>query len=134
VHAFCGFYVGGSGRELTSDATMVVLMREGRHTVLSMRNDYAGPPEDFAMVIPVPQVLGEDDVRTLPREVFEKVEQVSAPRLVEYWEEEPFCAPRGASVGFGYGRGVGSLGSGVPVRIEAQFAVGEYDIVILGAD
>ena len=136
VHAFCGFYVAGGERELYSDATMVVLMRDGRHTVLSMRNDYAGPPEAFAMVVPVPQVLSEDDVKTLPRDVFEKVEGLSAPRLVEYWEEEPYCPPVGESFGFGgLGlSGVGSGGGGAAVRIEAQFAVGEYDIVILGAD
>jgi hypothetical protein len=134
VYAFCGFYVGGAGRELYSDATMVVLMRDGRHTVLAMRNDYAGPPEDFAMVVPVPHVLGEEDVKTLPREVFDKIEELSAPRLVEYWEEEPFCAPPGTMMGWGTGGGFGMSGVGGMVRVEAQFAVGEYDIVILGAD
>ena len=136
AHAFCGFYVSGSNRELYSDATMVVLMRDGRHTVLSMRNDYAGPPEAFAMVVPVPHVLSENDVKTLPRDVFDKVEELSAPRLVEYWEEAPYCPAVGESIGFGgLGlMGAGSGGGGAAVRIEARFAVGEYDIVILGAD
>ncbi|MEZ4368278.1 MAG: hypothetical protein R2939_18665 [Kofleriaceae bacterium] len=43
AHAFCGFYVSGSGDALYNDATQVVLMREGR-TVLSMQNDYKGRP------------------------------------------------------------------------------------------
>ena len=57
AHAFCGFYVSGSGQKMTNDATQVVLMRDGTRTVLSMQNDYKGPLEDFAMVIPVPVVL-----------------------------------------------------------------------------
>jgi hypothetical protein len=82
--AFCGFYVGGADRSLYANATMVVLLRDGNRTVLSMQNDYEGPPEGFAMVVPVPVVLHEDDVRTLPRELFARVDTLAAPRLVEY--------------------------------------------------
>ena len=57
VHAFCGFYVNGADSSLTNDATLVVLMRDGTRTVLSMQNTYTGPPQDFALVIPVPVVL-----------------------------------------------------------------------------
>jgi hypothetical protein len=42
--------------ELHNEATTVVLMREGHRTVLSMQNDYRGPVEDFALVVPVPVV------------------------------------------------------------------------------
>ena len=52
AQAFCGFYVGGADAELFNNATMVVLMRDGTRTVLSMQNNYQGPPEDFAMVVP----------------------------------------------------------------------------------
>ena len=92
AQAFCGFYVGGAEASLTNDATMVVMMREGTRTVLSMQNSYQGPPERFAMVVPVPVVLSEDNVRTLPDAVFQRVDRLAAPRLVEYWEQDP-CAP-----------------------------------------
>src|SRR5262249_57847900 len=92
AHAFCGFYVTGSDQQLVADATQVVLMRKGTRTVLSMQNNYKGPPEAFAMVIPVPVVLHEPDVKTLPPEVFANVERMGAPRLVEYWEQDP-CRP-----------------------------------------
>src|SRR5947208_12497049 len=69
--AFCGFYVSGSGEKMFNDATNVVLMRDGTRTVLSMQNDYQGPLEDFAMVVPVPVVLHEPDVKTLARTVFD---------------------------------------------------------------
>ena len=142
AHAFCGFYVSGAEGSLFNHATLVVLMREGTTTVLSMQNDYQGPPEDFALVVPVPVVLQRENVRTLPREVFTRIERLSAPRLVEYWEQDP-CTPRPAllgslgTVGHGAGRGSGSgYGSGATplVRVEARFAVGEYDVVILSAD
>ncbi|HMY21658.1 MAG TPA: DUF2330 domain-containing protein, partial [Polyangium sp.] len=84
--AFCGFYVAGADAKLFNNATMVVLMREGTKTVLSMQNNYQGPPDDFAMVVPVPIVLKEDNVKTLPADIFDRVDKLAAPRLVEYWE------------------------------------------------
>ena len=82
ARAFCGFYVSGADAELYNDATVVVLMRDGTTTVLSMRNAYEGPPENFAMVVPVPTVIQEEDVHTLPAEVFRRVDALAAPRLV----------------------------------------------------
>ena len=67
--AFCGFYVGGADHKLFNNATQVVLMRDGNRTVLSMANDYQGPPQDFAMVVPVPVVLQESDVKVLPASI-----------------------------------------------------------------
>src|ERR1043165_7899994 len=90
--AFCGFYGAGSDQQLLADATQVVLMRKGTRTVLSMQNNYKGPPDAFAMVIPVPVVLHEQDVKTLPAEVFGNVERMGAPRLVEDWAQDP-CEP-----------------------------------------
>jgi hypothetical protein len=140
--AFCGFYVGGSGEALYSNATHVALMREGTHTVLSMANNYQGPPEDFALVIPVPVVLQKPDVKTLPAELFDRLDQLTAPRLVEYWEQDPCPAAEqyGADDKEG-GTGTrakgeeGSMGMPGPssVRVEAQFDVNEYQIVILSA-
>src|SRR5574339_1054541 len=83
--AFCGFYVSGADAKLYNNATMVVMMRDGTRTVLSMQNNYQGPPQDFAMVVPVPVVLQEENVKTLPPEVFDRVDQLASPRLVEYW-------------------------------------------------
>jgi len=77
--AFCGFYVAGGDQKMFNDATQVVLMRLGTRTVLSMQNNYKGPPEAFAMVVPVPVVLHEGDVKTLTRDVFERVEQMAIP-------------------------------------------------------
>jgi len=140
AHAFCGFYVGGAGADLYNDATVVVMMREGSRTVLSMQNDYTGPTEDFAMVVPVPEVLSKDDVKTLPREVFAKVDTLAAPRLVEYWEQDP-CRPMWDDDVLDMPMSAAREGPSrekrkaeqLGVTVEAQFAVAEYDIVILSA-
>jgi hypothetical protein len=138
--AFCGFYVAGADAKLFNNATSVVLMRDGTRTVLSMQNNYQGPPQNFAMVVPVPVVLQKENVKTLPREVFAHVDQLAAPRLVEYWEQDPcyFPPPMAPSA-------MARMSAGAPmpkksaraeslgVTIEAQFTVGEYEIVILSA-
>ena len=142
--AFCGFYVSGADTKLLAEASQVVLMRDGTRTVLSMQNDYKGPPEGFAMVVPVPVVLQKENVKTLPRDVFDRVDRLSSPRLVEYWEQDP-CPKPGQMDGLGlsgigmggggqgFGSGHGRLGGAGSVTIEAQFEVGEYEIVILSA-
>jgi hypothetical protein len=138
--AFCGFYVSGADTRLFNDATNVVLMRDGTRTVLSMQNAYKGPPEAFAMVVPVPVVLRKENVKTLPRDVFDRVDQLAAPRLVEYWEQDP-CAPpvpepmraMGGAVARAAPMDLGST-KGYGVKIEAQFTVGEYEVVVLSAE
>ncbi|MCA9531847.1 MAG: DUF2330 domain-containing protein [Myxococcales bacterium] len=139
ARAFCGFFVSGAEASLYNEATMVVLMREGTRTVLSMQNSYKGPPEDFALVIPVPVILQKQNVKTLPDAVFKRVDTLSAPRLVEYWETDP-CRPQVYPMAMAARQGVvmekakeDAPGSDLGVRVEAKFAVGEYDIVILSA-
>ena len=135
AHAFCGFYVSGAGDQMFNNATEVVLMRSGTRTVLSMQNNYQGPARDFAMVIPVPVVLHEGDVKTLPKEVLQKVDTMGAPRLVEYWELDPcmveqpepqmlYAAPMAAGADMAKDEKSKDYG----VKIEAQFVVGEYQI------
>jgi hypothetical protein len=141
--AFCGFYVGGADARLYNNATLVVMMRGGTRTVLAMQNNYQGPPSDFAMVVPVPVVLQKENVKTLPREVFDHIDKAAAPRLVEYWEQDPCPRPGEydrrpaaapvAAARMERGRGLDDQ-SGLGVRVEAEFTVGEYEVVILSAD
>ena len=142
AHAFCGFYVSGSGEKMFNDATNVVLMRDGTRTVLSMQNDYKGPLDDFAMVIPVPVVLHEPDVKTLPRTVFDHTDALGSPRLVEYWEQDPCPMPvpkdekyraRPAEATPPMADAAMSSVRRESVKIEAKFDVAEYKILILSA-
>src|SRR5258708_715402 len=102
AHAFCGFYVSGADAKLFNDATQVVLMRGGTRTALSMQNDYKGPPEDFALVVPVPVVLQKENVKILALDAFKRLDTLTAPRLVEYWEQDP-CEPTIGTLGHGAG-------------------------------
>jgi MYXO-CTERM domain-containing protein len=72
--------------------------------------------------------------------VFDRVEQMGAPRLVEYWEQDPCAQPTDddkmarvssvtQAVAASGGMATGSFG----VTIEAKFTVGEYQIAILSA-
>ncbi len=144
AEAFCGAYVSGGQADLFNNATHVAMMRHKQTTVLSMQNNYEGPPEDFAMIVPTPVVLDESNVKTLEEDVFSSVDKLTAPRLVEYWEQDP-CqfadeddqfdrggagAPEGADAGAGFG----DAGEGGYVEVEEQFTEGEYEIVVLSSN
>ena len=143
--AFCGFYVAPGDAKLVNKATRVALMRHGTTTVMSLQPDYQGPAEGFAMVIPVPQVLQKEDVKTLERSLFDTLDEYTSPRMSEYWEQDP-CPRPGLSIGEGgsgnypsvadYGlKGQASVPTEKPfVKIEAQFAVAEYDILVLSSN
>jgi hypothetical protein len=138
--AFCGFFVAGSDAKLTNNASQVVLMRKGNRTVMTMSNNYQGPLENFAMVVPVPVVLHKENVKTLPFDVFDRVDSLSAPRLVEYWEQDP-CrppeppvpAPASAMAGGAVEEDAAPRKRDLGVKVEAKFVAGEYQIVILSA-
>lgn len=137
--AFSGFYVSGADAKLRNDAAQVVLMRDGTRTVVSLQNTYKGPPENFAMVVPVPVVLQKANVKTLDRALFAKLDRLSAPRLVEYWEQDP-CAPIPPDDSIAVAAEARTRSSKTRpdrtqrgVKIEAQFVVGEYDVVVLSA-
>jgi hypothetical protein len=108
-----------------------------------MQNDYKGPLEDFAMVVPVPVVLKKDEVKTLARDVFDRIDQLGAPRLVEYWEQDPCPGPRPpveeapmadmAVAKMSKADSDEGDSNRSTVKIEAKFEVGEYQILILSA-
>src|SRR5258706_13997425 len=84
------------------------------------------------MVMPVPTVLHAKDVKTLPADVFDRVESLGSPRLVGYWEQDP-CPPdvniyggvlgnEGGGMSGGFGYGGGGQGGGGTVPIEWKFS------------
>lgn len=138
--AFCGFYVAKADAKLYNQASQVAIARNGNRTVLTMANDYQGDVKDFAIVIPVPVVLEENQVQISDPKIVERLDAFSAPRLVEYFDPDPcapiwraedgLMAPQAASAERAALRqSNGALG----VTVESQFTVGEYDIVILSA-
>ncbi len=138
VHAFCGMFVAGAGKQLYNAARQVAVAREADRTTITMENDYQGDPNTFALVIPVPVVLQEKDVRTVRPALFDRLDAFSAPRLVEYYEEDPCYRPEPMMDFADDGAVMESAGAAPEeepkVRVEAKFDVAEYNIVILSAD
>lgn len=139
-HAFCGFYVSRADATLYNSASQVVVARDENQTVLTMVNNYRGDPKEFAIVVPVPVVLEQEMVRVIDPKVVEHLDAYSAPRLVEYHDPDPCqvmrmqemasAAPPSPAASMTKRRDEAkSLG----VTIEAEYTVGEYDIVILSA-
>jgi len=138
--AFCGFYVGKAAADLWNEASQVILARRDGKTVISMANDYRGPLAEFALVVPVPEVLERSQIHIGDRRVFERIDAYSAPRLAEYYDPDPCVANVGlmdrasaqsmpASVAKEAAKREKALG----VAVLAAYTVGEYDIVMLSA-
>jgi hypothetical protein len=140
--AFCGFYVAKADTKLYNKASQVVFARDGSRTILTMANDYQGDVKDFALVVPVPVVLLPEQVRVGDPKVIKRLDDFSAPRLVEYFDPDP-CAVSESTGDITLGnRGninitTGSLiyrdNAALGVTVEARFSVDEYDVIILSA-
>src|ERR1700693_5386119 len=139
ARAFCGFYVARADSELFNKASKVVLTHNGDRTVLTMASDVKGDPKEFAIVIPVPTVIQRDQIRVVEPARLDHLDAYTAPRLVEYYDEDP-CSPRPVAMAAPamvamtrnsemMQRKADALG----VKIEAPYSVGECDIVILSA-
>jgi hypothetical protein len=138
--AFCGFYVGKADTKLFNKASEVAIARHDNKTVITMANDFKGEVKEFAMVVPVPTVLEKEQIHIGDPAVLKHLADYSAPRLVEYFDENPCIryelmerkmdamknmAPASAATR--------ERDRALGVTVEAQYTVGEYDILILSA-
>jgi hypothetical protein len=80
-------YVGSGGESVP--ATHVVVMKNGTGTSVTFMPDYVGPRKPFVVVFAVPEDVTREDLHTIPRQLFERVAHVSAPRFAEFWEQPP---------------------------------------------
>jgi hypothetical protein len=139
--AFCGFYVAKADTKIFNQASRVALVRDGDRTVMTMANDFKGDPKEFAVVIPVPTVLQREQIHVAETALLDHLDAYSAPRLVEYYDENPcmqriaeeMAAPSGAPGGVMGGAAGDLRARRLGVKIEATYTVGEYDILILSA-
>lgn len=141
--AFCGFYVSKAPANLFNHKSEVILVRDGDHLVITMSNDFQGDVSDFAIVIPVPVVLREDQIRVIDPGIFDRLDAYSAPRLVEYYDANP-CEPILYKRYKDLASQSISKRSAMPmqeamedkaynVKVEAKYSIGEYDMMILSA-
>ena len=116
-------------------------MRDGDRTVLTMASDFRGEPKEFAIVVPVPTVLAKGQVHVGDKALIDHLDAYSAPRLVEYWDPDPCPVARDERLKFMMNaaptQSIEEISVGAAksrgVTIEAQYTVGEYDILILSA-
>jgi hypothetical protein len=125
--------------KLFNKASQVVLVRDGDRTVVTMANDFQGDLKEFAIVIPVPTLLTREQIHVGDKALIDHLDAYSAPRLVEYFDPDPcrilsLAEDRLMSRAAAAPSAVKQEAQGLRVRIEAQYTVGEYDIVILSAE
>jgi hypothetical protein len=139
--AFCGFYVGGANAQLFNKASQVIIARQDDRTVLTMANDFQGDVKNFALVVPVPVPIKKSQVHIGDPETLKKLDEFSQPRLVEYFDADP-CAPIRRPIPV-----IGNVDSfssqqrlrqpqsstALGVKIDDQFQVGEFEILMLSA-
>ena len=141
--AFCGFYVAKADASLFNNTSEVILVRDQNHSVITMSSDFQGDVSEFAMVVPVPVVLNEQDIRVVRPWLFDQLNNYSAPRLVEYYDHNP-CQQFVKNYAWAETRTLAGVAmmdmmvefeedADLGVTIEAQYLVGEYDILILSA-
>lgn len=140
IWAFCGFFVAKAPADLFNQKSEVILVRDGERTTITMSNDYEGALDEFAMVIPVPVVLREEQIKIVDRGIFDRLDAYSAPRLVEYHDANPCYLPKLMARSEAqnsaplFDEMVVEEAEDFGVTIEASYSIGEYDILILSAD
>lgn len=143
--SFCGFYAAKADISLLNKSSQVILVRDGDRTHITMLNDFKGDAKDFALIVPVPEVMKRENITTVDRTLFDKIEMYSSPRLAEYYDihpcypysdEDELSDPLNPARNEDYEPPEPTERPGVAlgVKVEAQYTVGEYDIVILSAE
>lgn len=154
AHAFCGTYVGGADGTLTNHYSRIVVARAGTLTTLTMINDVEGDLSQFGLVIPIPEAIDQNDVRLADRELIDRVDQYSSPRVVAYSCEDFYAGPdanaatpnpQGAPASSSSGCGGSSWGgdgadtddgwtdTATGVDVVDHFELGEYEAFVLSS-
>jgi len=144
AQAFCGFYVAKADGKLFNKSSQVIMVRNetSNRNTITMANDYDGDFKEFAMVVPVPVVLREEEIKVVKKDLFERFDSYSAPRLTEYYDQNPcykyelrkmMMSEANASMVMTDSFDVEEEDKYEGVSIEAQYEIGEYDILILSA-
>jgi MYXO-CTERM domain-containing protein len=147
--AMCGFIAPKKppntqrAARIVNESSKVTLARSGDRTIITMANDVKGDVRSFALVIPVPTKITKKDVKVVGTEIFDQLEAMTAPRVIETQDPNPCAqpAPPQAEAAMAdadegeakVARKAKPRASDYGVKVEEHFKVGEYDIAILSA-
>jgi hypothetical protein len=108
-----------------------------------MANDYQGDVKNFAIVVPVPEVIEKDQVNVTENKIIDHLDAYSAPRLVEYHDDNPCRQRRRVEFSAASPDAMQAARKGGSreqrakahgVTIEEEYTVGEYDLAVLSAE
>src|SRR5688572_14013673 len=90
--AFPGVAVSVTSTPPKISTTELVLMEHAGVSIVTLAVDYQGPVQRFALLLPVPRDVERKQLRTVKHEFIARLEQMTAPRVFEFWERDP-CLP-----------------------------------------
>ena len=128
----CPTIVTATPSHLSFDTARVAIVHQDGRTTFSVSVNPLGDRQTFALVLPVPEVLAKDEVRTLDGEIFQRLDLYTSPRRVSdagcpY--ESDADADTDSDTDYD-----GGGGSDAGVEVEATYLVGEYEVNILSAE
>ncbi|HEY6723752.1 MAG TPA: DUF2330 domain-containing protein, partial [Polyangiaceae bacterium] len=91
-NTFPGVAVSVTSTPPKISTTEIVLMQHAGVSVVTLAVDYQGPVQRFALLVPVPRDVERKQLRTVKHEFIARLEQMTAPRVFEFWEQDP-CVP-----------------------------------------
>jgi len=121
----CPTVATGTPQQLTYDVARTAIVHQDGRTTFTVSINPSGEQQEFALVLPVPALLAEDDIAVLDGEIFGRLEGYTGLLTMQ----DAGCIPSDtASDG-----GTESEGAGGDVTVEAEYLVGDYEITILSA-
>jgi hypothetical protein len=91
-NAFPGVAVSVTPTPPKISTTELVVMEHAGVSIVTLAVDYQGPIQRFALLLPVPRDVERKQLRTVKHEFIARLEQMTAPRVFEFWERDP-CSP-----------------------------------------
>lgn len=133
----CPTVATGTVDSLDFDVAQVAIVHQDGLTTFSVSINPFGDKQSFALVLPVPEVLQADQIRTLDGGIFATLDAATAPRhVMDAGCVQPESGG-GCSWPFSqeYDLAKSAAGSTTgTVEVEASYLVGEYEVTILSAE
>jgi hypothetical protein len=138
--AFGALFAGKEPAPVLSHASKVVIARSDKRTVMTLAADFQGDVTNFAIIVPVPVPVTRGQINVTENRIIDHLDAYTAPRASEYYDDDPCLTvyadrppmasaiPMSSLIDNG-----GSVAQTLGVKVEEQFAAGEYDITVLSA-